>query len=415
MKEFAKLFGVMVLAVALTGLVACGGDNNEGTDEGNPDTSEQDVQYPEDTNQPDTNRPDEGGVDTNTPPDDVPEEVCTPVCAPNTCVDDGCGNLCACDENFVCNAGTCEPAVCEPKCDGKECGDDGCKGSCGDCDDGFVCVELTGACEAECNFPDDLPTTWGETGVVNSLHVPANATEKEPCFDYTNDGVGDCGLTGLAGQVNGPLNDMMADGTLAIVFEFDSVTDFANTASFTLKGLMGEPVVEGTLAGDMYVDQASYLEETCTPMIKFADASITAGALMAGPGNFTISVPLDENLLITVHLVDAQIKGDLTAGEIGVAAANGVLSGVVTKQELTDIIDMLDAECDKDPVPASVEDICSYLGVARSAMAMLFDLHQVGDGTYINKDADNPGDAASLCLQFTLAESNVAGYVPAAE
>ena len=31
--------------------------------------------------------------------------------------------------------------ICIPSCEGKECGHDGCGGSCGECEDGRVCVE----------------------------------------------------------------------------------------------------------------------------------------------------------------------------------------------------------------------------------------------------------------------------------
>ncbi len=422
MKGLVKFFGVMVLAVAMTGFVACG-DETPVDDNGTP---EQDT-VETDTMVEDTNVPDEGeGHDTNVE-DTVAPDTCVADCTDKACGDDGCGGSCGectgegewfCNDSFQ-----CEEKVCVPACDGKECGDDGCDGSCGECGEGKVCVELTSTCDDTCVFPDELPTTWGEAGVVNYLHIPANADEKADCFDYTGDGVGDCGLTGLANMANGPLADMMTEGELAIMFEFANVTDFTNTTDFDLQGLMGEPVTVGTLEGDMYVDQASYLEETCKPMIYFAGTDITEGALAAGPGNFTISVPLSPELLLTVHLVDAQIKADLTAGTVGVSATDGFLSGVVTKQELTDIIDSIEAECQKDPVPEAVEDICSYIPTARTAMAMLFDMHQCtnsevgcpeGSGKYIAKDGEHPADAASLCLQFTLAEANVAGYVPEA-
>jgi len=432
MKGFVKFLGVMVLTVAMTGFVACG-DSNPETDEGNPeDTNVEDV-VDTDTNVEDTTVRDTAEEDNATP--DTTVDVCVPECAANTCGSDGCEGTCACDENFECTdvAGvpTCTAIVCVPEdCGDQECGKDSCgvADGCGVCGEGQVCVEMTGTCEDTCVYPDDLPTAWGKSGVVNSLHVPANATEKEPCFDYTGDGVGDCGLTGLASQVNGPLNDMMTEGSIAIMFEFANVTDFTATADFTLHGLMGESQTcdevaqTCTLAGDMWVDEASYMEDTCLPMIFFEGSEIAAGALAAGPGNFTISVPLSPELLLTVHLVNAQIKADLTAGTIGVAAANGVLSGVVTKQELTSIIASIEAECAKDPVPEAVADICPYIGVAKGAMAMLFDMHQCdgsevgcpeGSGTYIAKDLDHPGDAASLCLTFTLAESNITGYKPA--
>jgi hypothetical protein len=415
----------MVLAISLTGLVACGSDPVTGTD-----TNEEDTTVPTDTNVPDegtdtTVRPDVVDVDTIVTPD-VPVEVCDPACGEKVCGPSACeGVTCGpeCDSGYVCEAGVCivnAGCVVADECGDKECGDSPCLDTegvaipCGTCDVDNVCNEMVFKCYPTCTFPDDLPTTWGKAGVVNYLRVPANAEEKLVCFDYTGDDLGDCGLTGLASQVNPPLTDMMDGGDMAIIFEFAAVTDFTTTADFTMKGLLGAPVVAGTLAGDMTVDQSSYMEDTCLPMIFFEGSSIAAGALAAGPGNFRISVPLSEDLLLTVNLIDTQIKAALTADDTGVSAEDGVLSGVVTKAELTAIIDSIQVECDKDPQPESVKDICPYLAVARGAMAMLFDLHQddTAESGYIGKDAENPGDAASLCLNFTLAKAAVTGYTP---
>lgn len=422
MREFVKFFGVMVLAISLTGLVACGTETTPETD-----VVEEDTTVP-----PDTTVADEG-TDTTVRPDVVeevmvdvvPEVTCDPACGTKECGPSACtGVTCGtCDGGYVCDetAGMCivdASCVVADECGTKECGDSPCLDTegvaipCGTCDVDNVCNEMVFKCFPTCTFPDDLPTTWGKAGVVNYLRVPANAEEKLVCFDYTGDDLGDCGLTGLASQVNPPLTDMMDGGDMAIIFEFAAVTDFTTTADFTMKGLLGAPVVAGTLAGDMYVDQSSYMEDTCLPMIFFEGSSIAAGALAAGPGNFRISVPLSAELLLTVNLIDTQIKAALTADDTGVSAEDGVLSGVVTKAELTAIIDSIQVECDKDPQPESVKDICPYLAVARGAMAMLFDLHQDGMGGYIAKDAENPGDAASLCLNFTLAKAAVTGYTP---
>lgn len=426
MKQFVKFFGVMVLAVALTGLVACGSD---------PVTPEEDVVVEDTTPPVDTVGVDNvvpvdtvthDVTDTNVPPTDV-IEVCDPacgtkVCGPSACVGVECGTE-PCATGYVCEAGACiVDTGCDvaADCGTKECGPSACLDAegvaipCGTCDVDNVCNEMVSKCYPECVFPDGLPSTWGKSGVVNYLRVPANAEEKLVCFDYTGDGLGDCGLTGLASQVNPPLTDMMDGGDMAIIFEFAAVTDFTTTPSFTLNGILGAPVVAGTLAGDMTADQSSYMEDTCLPMIFFEGSSIAEGTLAAGPGNFRISIPLSPELLLTVNLIDTQIKAVLAADAAGVSATDGVLSGVVTKAELVSIIDSIQVECDKDPQPDAVKDICPYLGVARGAMAMLFDLHQdtAAASGYIAKDAENPGDAASLCLNFTLAKAAITGYTP---
>jgi len=51
--------------------------------------------------------------------------------------------------------------------------------------------------------------------------------------------------------------------------------------------------------------------------------------------------------------------------------------------------------------------------VARSAMALLFDLHQNGDGTFSPKSKELPGDAASVCLTFGASKAKVIGFPPA--
>jgi hypothetical protein len=254
------------------------------------------------------------------------------------------------------------------------------------------------------------------------MHVPVDIEEQAACFDYTGDDLGDCGISGLALQINPLLEGLIAKPELALIFEFASVNDFVRTADFTLKGLMGTPVpvcdtatppvCTSTLAGDMYLDQDSYMEDTCLPMIFFEGSSIAEGKLAAGPNNFRISVPLSADLLLTVNLIDTGIKADLTAGDSGVSTNNGVLSGVVTKAEITAIFASLQAECDKDPQPEAVVNICPYLAEARDATATMYDLHQDGDWGYIKADAENPGDAASICLHFTLAAAKIVGYTP---
>jgi hypothetical protein len=80
------------------------------------------------------------------------------------CGDDGCwaaqSTSCGKQSTCVCldKGGECGPqpgdeCVCEPDCDGKECGPDGCGGSCGACEEGFNCNELSFKCiEVDCDF-----------------------------------------------------------------------------------------------------------------------------------------------------------------------------------------------------------------------------------------------------------------------
>jgi hypothetical protein len=258
---------------------------------------------------------------------------------------------------------------------------------------------------------------WGPAGAISSLTTPTDAAVvKSLCFDYTGDGLGDNGLKGLAGQVNGPLADAVSGGAIAILFELPGVTDFANTGSFQLNGLLGKSAATPVATtGDFTVQEASYITEVCQPMIYFKNASITAGALAAGPSEFQLSVPVSDGVVIDATVLQAKIKADVTAGATtaGFEATNGVLSGILTKQELETALARLQATCDAAPANAK-PDFCSYLKVATSAMNLLFDLHQVGDGTFVAKTKELPGDAASLCLTFTLSQAKITGFEPSA-
>ena len=95
--------------------------------------------------------------------------ACQPDCVGKTCGDDGCGGSCGvCEDIYLCQAPVCQngvciyankanempcgdgmwcmngECVCQPDCVGKTCGDDGCGGSCGVCDPIYTCVD--GSC-----------------------------------------------------------------------------------------------------------------------------------------------------------------------------------------------------------------------------------------------------------------------------
>jgi hypothetical protein len=339
------------------------------------------------------------------------------VCGPlQRCQDvpNDCDGLCELDKPFcVVVSGIARCFQCQV--------DDDCTGispacSCSE-DAGWSCVMQFGtACQPDvlqCNYPEDLPTTWGPAGVANYLHVPANADEKVVCFDYTGDGLGDCQLTGSASQINPPLADMITAGKTAIVLEFKGVGDLTYNPGFTLYGVVGTPVTEGILSGDIYADTEDILfnKDTCEPAIIF-DAEILDGVLTGQSDKITVRIFITSELAVPVVLVDARISAVLVQSGTGVEASEGVMSGVVTKQALTEVIDGLQEACDMDPQPAEVVDICPYLRISPNPV-MLFDLHQMEDGSYINKDAENYGDAMSVCFTFTLAPATIVGYRPA--
>ncbi len=440
MRLALKFLGSMSLAVALVGFLACGGGGGGTTDKGAG------VDTPDPGPQPDTT-PQEDTTpqpDTTPPPDVAPEpgpdyNVCTPECEGKECGPDGCDGSCGTCEVGTCNetTGQCE---CTPDCTGKECGDDGCGGSCGTCDDPAkpVCNEQ-GICEActpdctgkECGdggCPDQpnacgtcadpakprcssqgvcieqctLPDTWGSTGVITKLETPADAAEvAQICPDYSGDGKGDSGLRLVAGTINPEVQKAIAGGDMGILFEFEGVTDFVNTAAFDLNGLVGEPEAAGST--NFLIEEEAYNPETCEPLIAFNDAELANGTFTAGPSVFILDLAalgVDEVPLV-LKIGDAQLSGDVTAGgPDGVTVENGILAGVITKALVEEALAIAEEQCNV-PEPPS---FCSYLGVAKELLPMLFDLDQDGDGKK---------DAMSVCFKYELGPAKVVGYKPA--
>jgi hypothetical protein len=289
--------------------------------------------------------------------------------------------------------------ACLSNCTGKQCGDDGCGGSCGDCADPTKPVCKAGTCIAStCT----LPTTWGHVGVVALMETPGTADAdfiKNSCPDFSGDGNGDNGLKSLATTLNPEIKKALDGGDFGIAFEFRAVSDFSNTPSFILAGLIGKP--DATISNQFQVEPTSFKVDTpsgeCAPMMAFDTAKIISGSMSAGPNMFVVSIPfVDLGGVLSFTIESAQVKAAITDG--GVNATNGVLAGVLKKSEVDATLAKLEAQCAVNPT-----DICSYLGTAKAFLPMLFDLDQ-------NKDGKK--DAASICLRFTTKAGVVEGFLP---
>jgi hypothetical protein len=387
MKALWTLGMTLVLAIALT---ACGGGggSNEQTDQGgNPDqTSQPDATDPGTTPDTGTPEPDKGPVtDEGTPPVD-PGPV-TDTVLPDTTQPD---------------------TSCTKQCTDKICGPDGCNGLCGTCpEDKPFCAADGKSCLAAC---DTIPTTWGPAGVVATLLIPEAAADAEAkCIDFTGDGKGDSGLLAIAKMANPEIKKAIDKGDFGIIFEFQAVTDFSNTASFTLAGLAGEPTAAG--ATTYLVDKGAYGPD-CKALIKFEDASITSGELEVEPSNFVLALPI-QDIPLSFTLENAQAGATITKGSAdGVDATDGVLAGVLTKDQVNAALAIAEQQCNGTPKP----DWCSYIGTAKTFLPLLFDLRQLGGGKYeaCGKNSDcqkagNKPDAASVCVLFTLKAGKVTG------
>jgi hypothetical protein len=156
---------------------------------------------------------------------------CVGDCEGKECGSDGCGGSCgACEDGFVCGGGdTCVEDTCEADCVGKDCGDDGCGGSCGECADGEEC-SMAGLCGEIC-VPDCEGKECGDDGCEGSCGV-CDAGE---CTDGVCMAAEECGNGTVEGDEVCEADGDCADGEIC--------TDCACVAGCT-------PACDGKECGD---------------------------------------------------------------------------------------------------------------------------------------------------------------------
>jgi hypothetical protein len=221
-------------------------------------------------------------------------------------------------------------------------------------------------------------------------------TIQSKCPDYSGDGKGDNGLAAIADlagfgfDLNQMIQQGVDSGQLGMVFEFQGVTDFANTAKFPLNGLRGRPG-----GGGFQLDPGSF-DGKCNPLVSFKDAKIAAKLLSAGPGVFLFLVPIGNGYL-AFALQQARMNGSVTSGGPGgVVLADGVLGGLLTQAELDNTLAAAKTQCAGSNPPS----FCPYLDYL--PMFLQMDVDSNGDGST---------DAMTMCFQVTLKAAKIVGYL----
>lgn len=416
-----KRLALVVLALGLV-LGGCGGDDGTTTTEdkdttGQQDTGVEDINVEDDT----AGEPDQTGKEDVIDPEDdkvVPDEVSGPDCF-EICGEAECGTIdeCNCGEctgNYVCETNMC---VCKPNCDGKECGADGCGGECGTCTGGEVCA-MDGTCGEACD-PATLTfdplvgkVTWlsiGNGGFAGeALDIDGDPSTCAPdgnCEDGLNNQLSGL-LDSLSSFVNvqEELDKAVAGGDVLLLAEMVGAKNDGST--FQLNFYLGkakEPVETCDYQAakcEYYIDVASLDPVSCQPIIKFDNAAITGGKLKAGGPDdlFSVSIPIQEGVTITVTANMAQIVGDVTLDPV--AVTNGLIGGAVRKDKIMEAVDMLPP------------DVVAELPVSIDIIKSMLDMFIEPD---VDTDADDDPDAASIGIKFTAIDGTILGIEPAGE
>jgi len=326
---------------------------------------------------------------------------CEPACKENGCGDDGCGGSCGvCDDGFICSGEN----VCEcdavSNCEGKECGDDGCGGTCGQC--------ASGGCG-----PDEFSPAVQK---INSLAVGKGGYPGEG-LDVDNDPdtcspTDDCD-SGINNQMAGLLSQLSqfvdADSELMnaleegqIVLLLESVGLKTDGTVFIVNFYMAE-LVEDKETCDYQAEKCEYMVKqesfdpaTCNPVATFDDARITDGKLTGGGPEavFVISIPIVEGVSVDLAANMAQLAGDAVFDRGEMFLDNGVMAGAIRKDKLMEAIDLIP------------EDPEFELPVSKDMIKNLLNMFVKPD---VDTDDDGTADAASIGIKFTSIPGTIAG------
>ena len=301
---------------------------------------------------------------------------------------------------------------------------------------------------------------------VKSLVIPENGDEGPTCCDKFEgslypDEEFDNGLAYLAPLIEGQLkdengnpqklsdllSDQIASGTVTILWDHIQLDGADDADGFILAGLLGA-FAEGTTfdgaggtknastgAGEFLINASSFKAGTGDPIIAFNPVSMSGGNMQAGPGPFTLNLPI-LGFDLSLQVSETRITGEATISAEGVTYANGTLSGYVKIADifgaLNDVAgtcdclglnggDLIALNADKwectiattafEACAGDPESICDTLSGAGQVCGFLGVITGVLD---IDTDGDTKGDALSLGLQWDGVTGAVTGIAPEA-
>ena len=233
---------------------------------------------------------------------------------------------------------------------------------------------------ARCKEDPATKTDWSPASVISELKILSGTN---CCQDFNGDGANDNALGSisiLVNPANSAIEKAIADGSVAIVFEHEGLSD--SSTDFDINVLQAEPSTAGTApnaaGGTPYKVVPSSFAKGAYAKARITDATLEGTRVTGGPGNVALTISV-LGITITLPLVQAQVaanvdlaNSELTSGGKGVALNDGELSGVVGLEALKDELNRVASSqcgvCFKKDAAPFTED--------------LFVLAQDSDGTY---------------------------------
>ncbi len=242
-------------------------------------------------------------------------------------------------------------------------------------------------------------------------------------------------LGGLLGDtdLNAQLAEAIADGSLALGTTWPSFKGTGPADSndvdihfFLLEDADGDPSTKD----EFLADPASFIPGTASPLITFDGASVSGGALDAGPSQFALSIPLG-GVSLDVVVDRAGLTGDVSGDANGIDIAGGTLSGAVSLASIVDALNgylqsdscsclglngpLIDLSAGIGPQACSGmyddstcadegQDICSTI-----AGACVLAVPVIAGQTDIDLNGDGDPDAISVYLELEMSGTNISG------
>lgn len=254
----------------------------------------------------------------------------------NKCEDLPCGGPCV-TAGDICRKSTNKCFTpCEGKCTGTQY-----------CDMSAAATAADGNCKERA----PLPTAWGISGdgKVQKIISLAIASSNDGC-DINGDGKPDNNFNRIASLAGSGLSDSIISGQQVLLFE---PTGYSSGGTlFTFNMLTGtvdqaDAAHDPSTAGGKYtVQRTSYDPATGEPLVVFANAKATAGALTANAEKFFFNLRIEYNLPtpginFALTISKPGVTGTVTDSTSWVDTKKGKVCGYITQDDLEGAINAL--------------------------------------------------------------------------
>ncbi|MBU1413626.1 hypothetical protein KKD52_02550 [Myxococcota bacterium] len=213
------------------------------------------------------------------------------------------------------------------------------------------------------NNVNNLPNPCGNVGgasyeyVISDIYVPQSLAEGVG-VDYDANGSIDNKLSSLMSlllsestefQINDNLDESIANGTLIVLGRIMAET-FTGDPDLSLSLFQG--TYTGTYTADILSGSGTFTWDSTSPNVGTLCGRVYgAGMLQAGPGDITLSLPVNDTMTLSLVLHHARMEGIASAdGWTDMVIAGAVLPADLKNTIIPNYVDNVNADIIADPV-----------------------------------------------------------------